>query len=85
MRTSLLLLLPVMTVLTATAQKNYSALLDSFMTAEAQVHQFNGNVLLAKGISSTDIRTARTTWSCSLNPPPNFSPREKGTSNSNSN
>lgn len=40
----LLLLLP----LTSMAQKNYPALLDSFMQAEVSVNHFNGNVLIAK-------------------------------------
>jgi CubicO group peptidase (beta-lactamase class C family) len=31
------------------AQKNYNALLDSFMQGEVAVNQFNGNVLIAKG------------------------------------
>jgi CubicO group peptidase (beta-lactamase class C family) len=38
------LLLP----LVAIGQRNYPALLDSFMQAEAAVHHFNGNVLVAK-------------------------------------
>lgn len=48
MRILLLPLILITTIHTATAQKSYTASLDSFMTAEVQVHQFNGNVLVAR-------------------------------------
>ena len=48
MRSSLLLLLAAVFAMNATAQKNFTASIDSFMTAEVQSRHFNGNVLVAK-------------------------------------
>jgi len=48
MRTSIPLLLATLTVMTATAQKNYTPAIDSFMASQVQFRGFNGNVLVAR-------------------------------------
>jgi len=48
MRALILLFLAVLTVTTATAQKDYTSAIDSFMKSQVQFRGFNGNVLVAR-------------------------------------
>jgi len=48
MRALIPLLLAALTVTTATAQKDYTSAIDSFMQSQVQFRGFNGNVLVAK-------------------------------------
>lgn len=48
MRALIPLLVAALTAMTANAQKNYTAAIDSFMQSQVQVRGFNGNVLVAR-------------------------------------